>query len=392
MIKKPYKIYCKNPEPGVLDQFYSALELESVVQGALMADAHLGYTLPIGAVIATEGIVFPSWVGYDIGCGMCALKTNIIRIDVIPHMHEIFNTIYEGIPVGFNINKTANMETWDLLLKKTAKINKSTALQRIIKEKKAPQALGSLGSGNHFIEIGYDSKDYIWIIIHSGSRGLGHGLATHYMKLASGDGKAREGHFGHEVNSWHGQDYLNDLEFGLEFALANREEMMQRVLNILTYVIYRNIAPYQLTSTDYTWLEKQGEFINRNHNHIEERNGLYIHRKGATHAESGMRGVVPGNMYDGSFIVEGLGNPESLYSSSHGAGRILSRRAAKEKLDYDQFVAEMQEAGITCCTKRSILDESRGAYKNIFEVMDAQKDLVKIVDHIKPLINIKGYN
>ncbi len=238
--------------------------------------------------------------------------------------------------------------------------------------------LGTLGSGNHFIELGFDEGEQVWIIVHSGSRGLGHDVAGHYMKLASGDGKAREGHFGFDVNSINGQAYLQDMNFCMAYALENRKQIIGRVLDIIA----ETIPDQPLARMNKTLL------INRNHNHAEFKHGMWIHRKGATQAEDGMSGVIPGNMRDGSFIVEGLGNPDSLWSSSHGAGRILGRRKAKQLLSLDQFRKTM--AGIKAKVTNGTLDESPFAYKDIFQIMDSQADMIKILHHIKPIINIKA--
>lgn len=403
---KNTKIYAEVLEDAAVEQFESAMEQPFVTYGALMPDAHVGYSLPIGAVVATDGVVLPAWVGYDIGCGMCALRLDgIQREELEANRKDIFDLIYKKIPVGFNINQKPNTYSLDGLTEKGKKIATM---------KKYDRALGSLGGGNHFIEIGYDEEDNIWVVIHSGSRGVGHGIAAHYMTVASSDtanieeefdaksqkilkhnpenydrlkaqyvakkvGKLRpkEGHFGFDVRSQNGKDYIQDLAWCLDFALANRKEMMTRVVNAITEAL--GIGCYEL---DFS------ELINRNHNHATERDGIWIHRKGATHAEEGMMGVIPGNMKDGSFIVRGKGNPESLYSSSHGAGRVMGRKQAMRELNLDEFKETMKD--VTALVEESTLDESPLAYKDIYEVMRLQSELVDVVAHVRPLINIKG--
>lgn len=197
------------------------------------------------------------------------------------------------------------------------------------------------------------------------------------MKMAHPDGKSKDGHWGFDVDSQEGKDYIQDLNWALDYALANRKEIMKRVVNCITESL--DMACYEL---DFS------ELINRNHNHAVEREGVWIHRKGATHAEDGMMGVIPGSMRDGSFIVKGKGNPDSLYSSSHGAGRVLGRKQARRELDVETFKEEM--VGIKAKVDDSTIDESPFAYKNIFDVMALQADLVDVVAHVKPLINIKG--
>jgi len=365
---KEAHIFAEVLEPEALVQFQSAMELDFTVKGALMPDAHTGYTLPIGAVIATDSTVLPAWVGYDIGCGMCALPTSFTKTDVEAKREAIFKDIYATVPVGFNHNRDDQYWPFDDLDR--------TDVLKAIFSKNGRKQLGTLGGGNHFIEIGYqEGTERVWIIIHSGSRGIGHATATHHMKLASGDGKAREGHFGFRTDSQQGQDYIADLAFCLAFALENRNQIMERVIGVMTR--------HCTGRGEWTFL------INRNHNHAErDKAGHWVHRKGATHAERGMKGVIPGNMRDGSFIVEGLGNPDSLCSSSHGAGRVLGRKAAQRELDLDTFKHQMQ--GVIARVDAGTLDESPLAYKNIFEVMALQKELVTITARIVPIINIKG--
>jgi tRNA-splicing ligase RtcB (3'-phosphate/5'-hydroxy nucleic acid ligase) len=363
---KPYKIFAEILEQGALDQFESAMQQEFSVRGALMPDAHAGYSLPIGAVIATDSVILPSWVGYDIGCGMCALPTTYAAEEVRQNAKQIFDGIYKAVPVGFSHNQKDT--GWDYSgLSRTAK------LQEIF-DKNGLRQLGSLGGGNHFAEVGEDETGKVWVVIHSGSRGIGHAAASHYMRLASGDGKAREGHFGFDVNSTEGEGYITDLKFCLELALENRREIMRRIETVLS-----------------TFCTGAGDFdslINRNHNHAELKDGLWIHRKGATHAESGMMGVIPGNMRDGSFIVRGKGNADALWSSSHGAGRVLGRKEAQRVLNMEQFTESMQ--GVTALVTPETLDESPYAYKDIYSVMAQQSDMVEIIAHVRPIINIKG--
>ncbi|MDH5477403.1 MAG: RtcB family protein [Nitrospinota bacterium] len=365
---KQIKIFADHIEPDALEQFHSAMNQEFAVKGALMPDAHSGYSLPIGAVVATDGMVLPAWVGYDIGCGMCAVRTTLLKHEILPHRAKIFDGMYRVIPTGFHHNKRP--AAWDY------QQYPMTPMLKKLFDKNGMSQLGSLGSGNHFIEICHDEENHVWVVIHSGSRNLGHSTATHYMKLASKSGKAREGHFGFRVDSEQGQDYITDMRFCLEFALQNRQEMINRALREIYHLAREGEKPQRLA------------FINRTHNHAEEKDGLWIHRKGATHAEKGMEGVIPGNMRDGSFIVVGKGNEESLNSSSHGAGRAMSRTRAKNAINMDKFKIQMK--GITSKVGRSTLDEAPDAYKDIFDVMKLQKDLVDVTHHLLPIINVKA--
>jgi len=365
---KEIKIYADVVDPKAMEQFEGAMAQPFAIKGALLPDVHAGYSLPIGAAVATDGVIVPAWVGYDIGCGMCAEMTDFSLQNVRDHAQEIYEGIYKAVPVGFKHN-LADSE-WG----HAGEIPRTSVMHDIFSRNGFKQ-LGTLGGGNHFIELGYDEEERVWIIVHSGSRGIGHTTATHYMRLTSRDGKAREGHFGFSVNSEEGKDYIKDLNFCLEFALANRNLIIWRVVDVLSKCLDQK--SYGLSCR-----------INRNHNHAELKDGLWIHRKGATHAEEGMLGVIPGNMRDGSFIVRGKGNSESLCSSSHGAGRVLGRKEAQRQLDMGDFTFSM--LGVTANVSKATLDESPEAYKNIFDVMDQQKDLVEVLHHIKPIINIKG--
>lgn len=384
-LNKPYKIYAEYLESEAINQFVRAMGQESNVQGALMPDAHTGYTLPIGAVIASEGMIYPSYVGYDIGCGMCAVPTSFDPDAVRVYAEAIFKAIYENVPVGFKHNDRA--VNWH----RDEQPPHTEFMKKVMMDGGLKQ-LGTLGGGNHFIEIGQEATligappGRIWIVIHSGSRNVGHKTAKHYMKAASPDGKAREDHYGFREDSRLGQDYIADMNFCLEFALKNRLLMVERIVSAIQRHTPGN-AQYD-------------ELINRNHNHAERRyiavgenmpsclKEVWIHRKGATHAEEGMMGVIPGNMRDGSFIVRGKGESDSLFSSSHGAGRVLGRTAAKEKIGLSDFEETMN--GVVALVNEHTVDESPFVYKNIFEVMRLQKDLVDVVYHIKPIINVKG--
>ena len=374
---KSVKIYGTGIEQEALDQFYGAMEMDFSIQGALLPDAHPGYALPIGAVVATKDCLVPAWVGYDQGCGVCALRTSFDAHEVRKHAEEIFHQVYRDVPVGFNHNHIDVPWEWE-------RHPHTDWLHAMFKQRGGLRQLGTLGSGNHFIEIGVGTDEHVWIVVHSGSRGIGHTMAGHYMKTASllntGIDKAQEGHYPLYDTTEAGVDYMIDLAFTLDYALENRKEIMTRTF----HAIARSIDPSAISHPDdYPMM------INRNHNHAEYHKGLdaYIHRKGATHAEKGMLGVIPGNMRDGSYIVRGLGNPESLYSSSHGAGRVGSRRAARESINIEDFARQM--AGIQALVSKNTLDEAPDAYKNFMEIMTLQSDLVEVVTHISPIINVK---
>jgi tRNA-splicing ligase RtcB len=343
-----------------------------------MPDGHLGYTMPIGGVIGTEDYLVPTWVGYDIGCGVIGAKTTYDWEEVKNYGQEIFDTIRRSIPMGFNHRTHA--EVWH----SNEVLPKSEWMKEMFKEKKGLRQIGTLGGGNHFIEIGVSDLDqFVWIIIHSGSRGIGHACATHYIKKAHPEGKCKEGTYGFNDKTEEGRDYYMDMNFCLRFALWNRRKMVDEV----DAAIQESLGIGKLVNDS---------IINCNHNLAswDDKLQLWLHRKGATVATKDTLGVIPANMRDGSFIVRGLGNVHGLYSCSHGAGRVMSRNEAKGKVVgkegvcLEKFKADM--SGVVSNREERILDESPDAYKSISKVMRAQHSLVEVVEYIKPIINIKA--
>jgi tRNA-splicing ligase RtcB len=352
-------------------QMYEALLCGFAEKAALMPDAHLGYSLPIGGVVATKHTVVPAWVGYDIGCGVCAVPTTFDAYRVKLWMDNISEEVYKMVPVGFS-HRSQPLVSGDY----SEGIPCTSWFKEMFKAKGGMNQLGTLGGGNHFIEIGVGQDERVWIVVHSGSRNVGHSTAAYYMAMAANSDKPKEGNFGFSVMSDNGKAYLQDLNFCLQFALLNRKHIAWQTTAAIRAYVAGHACP--------------DELINRNHNHAEYDTdmGLWIHRKGATHAKKGMQGVIPGNMRDGSFIVEGRGNPDSLFSSSHGAGRRLGRAQAKRELTLEEFATTMD--GIKAKVSMDTLDEAPMAYKGIDEVMEYQTQLVKVTNHIQPIINIKG--
>lgn len=348
---------------------------------AIMPDSHQGYGMPIGGVMATEGVIVPNAVGVDIGCGMCAVKTSLTDIDK-DTLKKIMGEIRKAVPVGFNSHKESQDKE---LMPQTLWKQKNDSI--VFQEYgNALKQLGTLGGGNHFIEIQKGNDGFIWVMIHSGSRNLGMKVASHYNKLAielnetyhSGVPKSWELAF-LPTDSQEGKAYINEMNYCVEFALANRKLMMGRVIDVVS------------DNSDVFSLE--GDMINIAHNYASLENhfgkNVWIHRKGATLARKGTIGIIPGSMGTSSYIVEGLGNKDSFESCSHGAGRKMSRSKAKEKLSLEEEQAKM---GDIIGKPRGVgdLDEAPGAYKDIDEVMENQKDLVKILTKLTPLAVIKG--
>jgi len=359
-----------------LKQFRAAMEQDYVVKGALMPDCHLGYTLPIGGVVATEDYILPIWVGFDIGCGALSAKTNFNSEEVMSKANGIWQKIHSKVPTGHKHNEKRDLQ-YEKFISELSDAGKD-----IWESKGGSKQLGTLGAGNHFIEIGKGVDDDVYITIHSGSRGIGHGIATHYIRAAHPENKVKSGNHALKADSEVGKGYLRDQEFCLKFALANRERMMVRVQQCIEDALGVGFG-----STQYG----VQSVINQNHNHVEYDilTNVYTHRKGATHADNGMPGVILGNMRDGVYITRGLGNPESLNSSSHGAGRAMSRNKAKKTLDVALFKSQM--AHIVSGAGKNQLDEAPGAYKDFDEVMEEQDGvLLEIEDHVTPMINVKG--
>ncbi len=381
---KPIKSWVTDLEEGTLEQAKNLANLPFLHKWvALMPDAHLGYGMPIGGVIATKGVVIPNAVGVDIGCGMCAVKTTIKEITT-EQIKEIMGKIRQTIPVGVGNNRKEQagldeMPNVDLVTSKTPIV--------IQQYQAALFQLGTLGSGNHFIEIQKDEEGFIWLMIHSGSRNIGFKAAKHYNDIAKKLNEKWHVSVPKEqdlaflpLDSEEGKAYLNEMNYCVEFALANRKKMMEDVQDAFIKVMGKlQFEPMINIAHNYATIE----------NHFGE--NVVIHRKGATSARKGEIGIIPGSQGTNSYIVEGLGNPESFQSCSHGAGRKMGRNVARKTLNLEEEQKKLNDQGIIHSI-RSVkeLDEASGAYKDIQVVMDNQKDLVKILVKLTPLGVVKG--
>ncbi len=382
---KPIKLWLKDIDSGAMEQARNIANLPFVHSHiAVMPDAHMGYGMPIGGVMATEGVVIPNAVGVDIGCGMCALKTSLRSLDS-EQLKGIMRLIGKSVPVGFKHHKKPQGAH---LMPEPEKGATLAELPIVSQEyEHALTQLGTLGGGNHFIEIQKGNDGFIWIMIHSGSRNLGYRVANFYNTLARKMG----GRFGMKipeklqldflpVDSAEGRQYLREMNFCVDFALANRKLMMERVKDALQTVA----GPVRFE-----------RFINIAHNYASFETHFHkhvlVHRKGATSARKGETGIIPGSQGMPSYLVRGKGNRESFTSCSHGAGRKMGRRQAQRSLDLKEEQKKLEEQGIlhTVRTRRD-LDEAPGAYKNIDEVIENQLDLVEVLVTLKPLAVIKG--
>jgi len=350
-------------EQSAQQQIYNVLSLDCLKKLAIMPDVHAGYDLCIGGVALLDAMISPSFVGYDIGCGMCHLDTGISVDMFFPagrsEMEMVMKLIIQAIPTGFS-SLPAPVE--DMLYEYTHL--PADVSERV--QEKSGQQLGTLGGGNHFIEIGENRAGNLCITIHSGSRNVGHTLGAYYMK---------QGRM-FPVASELGDIYLLDLEFSLQWALENRRVMLTRIMECLG--IGRQQAETMMTG-----------MINENHNHAVVTDEGVLHRKGATPAELDQPGIIPANMKDGVYITRGLGNREYLSSASHGCGRRMGRNQAKKQLDLDNFRRQMKD--VVSIADRSTLDEAPDAYKSIEEVLAMQEGIViDVTDFVRPLINIKA--
>lgn len=385
MVKTQKQIYnfALNLDKKTLEQFRACYSEPYVTKAALMPDAHVGYVAPIGSVFATHGFLVPSWVGYDIGCGMTAVKLpkNILN-ELKEKAPEIYMEVKKQVPMGLgqihksekNITEKTKKEYKKILSRFSKRAYNKQVLQ-FLESGKALRNLGSLGSGNHFIELDSDEKGFPWIVVHSGSRAVGHWTAKFYMKKSSGKTTGFEETHPIAVDSLEGKEYRNLLDFGLELAKLNRMEIIYQIVLALEKILKRKI--------------KFTLWANKNHNHALKEAGLFVHRKGATSAKLGERGIIPANMKEGSFLVTGKGRKEFISSSSHGAGRALSRSEARKKLNPDFFKKEMNNAGVKGDFSKHYIDEAPEAYKDIYKVLQKQKESIKIISHLKPFINWK---
>lgn len=383
-VKKKITNFALNPDEKTLEQFKNCYSEPYVVKAALMPDAHVGYVAPIGAVLAAKNYLVPAWVGYDIGCGMTAAKLpKSMLLFLKKNARQIYESVKKKIPMGLgeihNSDSEITPETREEFKKILSVFKKGKYDKKVLQfleSGKALRNLGSLGHGNHFISLNFDEKGFPWLVVHSGSRAVGHWVAQLYMKKSSGKEEGfEETHPLHE-NSQEGKEYLNLLDFGLEFAKLNRLEMVRQVCIEIGKVLGKKV--------------KFTIWTNKNHNHALKESGLFVHRKGATPAKKGERGIIPANMRDGSFLVEGKGNREFISSSSHGAGRVMSRSQAREKLNVVSFRKEMENAGVIGNFSEYSLDEAPEVYKDIKKVLEAQKKSIKVISHLKPFINWQG--
>ena len=381
----PVKVWSKYVDPHAWKEIDNLSRLPFIYHHlAFMPDVHGGMGMPIGGILASKKVVVPNAVGVDIGCGMCAVKTNLkadeISKDTI--RKEIMSGIRARIPLGMDHHKDLQDEEF---MPQGHDIDKLQVVSR--QYVSARRQVGTLGGGNHFIELQKDDDGFLWIMLHSGSRNLGKQVGDYYNKLAkelnamyhTAADPAWQMHF-LPLGSKEFTAYWKEMSYCVDFALCNRQLMMERIKDIIADAIPEvEFEPMINIAHNYAaWEHHYGEDV-------------IVHRKGAVRARAGETGIIPGSQGTSSYIVEGLGCPESFMSSSHGAGRLMSRTEAIKTLSLKKEIEMLDSKGIIHGIRsQNHLDEAASAYKNIDEVMANQQDLVKIVTRLSPLAVVKG--
>jgi len=386
----PVKVFTHEIEPEALRQLELIAELP-FVHGhiAAMPDVHFGIGAAVGSVVPTRGAIIPAAVGVDIGCGMNALRLSLTANELPDSLRHVRAAIEARVPVGFEAHDVAaaGKRTLRALEPGLARLfDAHPALEKRLKKPRETWArqLGTLGGGNHFIELCLDESARVWVMLHSGSRGIGNVIGTHFIELARRDMQRHVARLPHrdlayfEEGAQHFEEYVTAVHWAQDYAFGNRQEIMRLVLEALR----QELPSFELMH----------EAINCHHNYvaIEEHFGerLFVTRKGAISARLGELGIIPGSMGAKSYIVRGKGNPQSLNSCAHGAGRRMSRAQARKR--FKRADLEQQTAGVECRKDSGVLDEIPSAYKDIDEVMANQTDLVEIVHTLKQVVCVKG--
>lgn len=362
---------------------------------AIMPDVHLGKGATIGSVIPTIGAVVPAAVGVDLGCGMMAVQTSLMATDLPDSLTALRHDIEKRVPHGrsANFGKGRDKGSWGEVPDDVAvawkglqgRFEQLCDKHRWLSKTNNVKHLGTLGTGNHFIELCLDEADRVWVMLHSGSRGVGNKIGSTFIEKAKRD---MERWFIHLPDkdlayipdgSEQFGDYVTAVGWAQDFARVNREVMMQRTLVALRSIIDKPFETHlAAVNCHHNYISKEEHFHKK----------VWVTRKGAVSAQQGEMGIIPGSMGAKSFIVRGLGNAESFCSCSHGAGRVMSRAEAKRKVSLDEHLDATK--GVECRKDSDVIDETPSAYKDIDKVMTAQSDLVEIVHTLKQVVCVKG--
>lgn len=361
---------------------------------AVMPDVHLGKGATIGSVVPTLGAVIPAAVGVDIGCGMMAVRTSLKASDLPDQLGGIRSAIEAAVPHGRTTGRGGRDKgSWGQVPDDVATawaplskpFNRLQGKHKVLKNTNNLSHLGTLGTGNHFIEVCLDEEQAVWFMLHSGSRGVGNRIGTHFIELARKDLSRNnirlpDMDLAYLVEgSEHFADYVEAVEWAQQFARINREVMMQRVIRAVRSELgYSFHASLEAVNCHHNYVARETHFGEK----------VLVTRKGAVRAGKGELGIIPGSMGARSFIVRGLGNEESFCSCSHGAGRIMSRTQAKKLVTLAEH--NKATAGVECRRDAGVIDETPSAYKPIEKVMAAQEDLVEIVHTLKQVVCVKG--
>ena len=384
----PVKIYTGEIEPAARLQLVNVSKLPIVHHHvAAMPDVHLGIGATVGSVIPTLKAIIPAAVGVDIGCGMMAARLSLTGNDFSEReLKKVFSQIERDVPVGFNQHDDARTQAAKPFKKNLSHIlEKHPGIQkRVGKHSNWAHQMGTLGGGNHFIELCLDEDNRAWVMLHSGSRGIGNAIGTYFIELAKKDFQKNSFHLPDADLAYfpegaeHFDDYVEAVGWAQDYAAANRAEMMELVLDAL----HRHLPSFDVT----------GAAVNCHHNYVERETHfgeqVWLTRKGAIRAGAGDLGIIPGSMGARSYIVRGKGAAESFHSCAHGAGRKMSRNAAQKAFSLEDL--RTQTEGVVCRKDKGVLDEIPGAYKNIDEVMANQSDLVEVVHTLKQVLCVKG--
>jgi tRNA-splicing ligase RtcB len=361
---------------------------------AAMPDVHLGIGATVGSVIPTVKAIIPAAVGVDIGCGMMACKTTLHANDLPDNLGPLRSAIERAVPHGSSPRKMGRDQgSWENPPDSVDQVWATLAdefdalceLYPRLKNTNNRKHLGTLGTGNHFIEVCLDEDGAVWFMLHSGSRGVGNAIGTHFIELAKKDAEANQRNLPDqdlayfEEGAQYFGDYVRAVGWAQKFAARNREVMMANLIAAVRKVIAK---PF----------ESHVEAVNCHHNYVQQERhfgeDVFVTRKGAVSAKRGELGIIPGSMGARSYIVRGLGNAESFESCSHGAGRVMSRTRAKKLFTVDDQIRATE--GVECRKDKDVIDEIPMAYKDIDAVMDAQKDLVEVVHTLKQVVCVKG--
>ena len=349
---------------------------------ALMPDAHLGKGATVGSVIPTDGAIIPAAVGVDIGCGMMAVRTQFTADELGGDLAVLHGWIARAVPLSAG---RYNKKLTDTAAPRVEELRAMPGVgQADAAAPNWPQQLGSLGSGNHFIEVSLDEADRVWLFLHSGSRGVGNKLASKHIAIAQARCRERGIELADRDLAYleEGEEsfdrYIEALRWAQRFAFLNREEMMDRVVDQLGRYLKRDVERLETVNCHHNYTERETHYGRE----------VWLSRKGAISAREGQWGLIPGSMGTASYVVVGRGNPESLCSSPHGAGRNFSRTAARKR--FTRADLEKRMAGIAWGHSDAFLDEHPEAYKPIDQVMDDAADLVEIRHTLRQIVNVKG--